>query len=83
MYVFDKKSYLFLSGISTINNIPYLEELLKNLEDPPPLNGLKVEFRDLVKSGHQIKEEQMRKLAEDKKQKRLRKDGIRGQHIRR
>ena len=43
MYMFSKKASLEFEGIKSINSTAYLSEMLKKLEDPPPLNALEVE----------------------------------------
>ena len=60
VYMFSKKASLGLEGIKTINNTAYLTELLKKLEDPPPVNALEVEARDLVKTRLDLISEELR-----------------------
>ncbi|KAL8120179.1 hypothetical protein AgCh_017355 [Apium graveolens] len=45
-----RKVSLEFEAIFKINSVSYLNELLKNLEDPPSENTLEVEARDVVKS---------------------------------
>ena len=40
VYMFSKKASLGFEGIKTINSTAYLTEMLKKLEDPPPVNAL-------------------------------------------
>ena len=60
--MFSKKASLNFKGIKTINNTAYLTEMLKKLEDPPPVNALEVEARDLVKARLALISEEMRQL---------------------
>ncbi|KAL8120180.1 hypothetical protein AgCh_017356 [Apium graveolens] len=48
VFVFAKKTSLTFEGVKTINNIPYLKELVKKLENPPPVNSLEAEALNVV-----------------------------------
>ena len=62
VYMFSKKASLDFEGIKTINSTVYLTEMLKKLEDPPPVNALEVEARDLVKDILELISEELRQL---------------------
>ena len=62
VYMFSKKAFLGFEGINTINSTAYLTEMLKKLEDPPPVNALEVEARDLVKARLELISEELRQL---------------------
>ena len=62
VYMFSKKASLAFEGIKTINSTAYLSEMLKKLEDPPPVNALEVESRDLVKAKLELISEELRQL---------------------
>ena len=62
VYMFSKKASLDFEGIKTINSTAYLTEMLKKLEDPPPVNALEVEARDLVKARLELISEELRQL---------------------
>ena len=62
VYMFSKKASLDFEGIKSINSTAYLTEMLKKLEDPPPVNALEVEARDLVKVGLELISEELRQL---------------------
>ena len=62
VYMFSKKASLGFEGIKTINSTAYLTEMLKKLEDPPPVNALEVEARDLVKARLELISEELRQL---------------------
>ena len=62
VYMFSKKSSLGFEGIKTINSTAYLTEMFKKLEDPPPMNALEVEARDLVKARLELISEELRQL---------------------
>ena len=62
VYMFSKKASLSFEGIATINSTAYLTEMLKKLEDPPPVNALEVEARDLVKARLELITEELRQL---------------------
>ena len=70
--MFSKKASLEFEGINTINSTAYLSEMLKKLEDPPLVNALEVEARDLVKSRLELISEELRQLKSRKKQERKR-----------
>ena len=69
MYMFSKKASLEFEGIKTINNTAYLTEMLKKLEDPPPLNALEVEARDIVKVILELISEELRQLKAERSKK--------------
>ena len=81
VYMFSKKASLSFEGIASINSTAYLTEMLKKLEDPPPVNALEVEARDLVKARleliteelRQLRAERLRKAKENAKQVQVRK----------
>ena len=81
VYMFSKKASLDFEGIKTLNSTAYLTELLKKLDDPPPVNALEVEARDLVKARleliteelRQLRAERLRKAKESAKQVQVRK----------
>ena len=81
VYMFSKKASLDFEGIQTLNSTAYLTELLKKLDDPPPVNALEVEARDLVKARleliteelRQLRAERLRKAKESAKQVQVRK----------
>ena len=62
VYMFSKKAALDFEGVKTINSTAYLTEMLKKLEDPPPVNALEVEARDLVKARLELITEELRQL---------------------
>ena len=62
VYMFSKKASLSFEGIASINSTAYLTEMLKKLEDPPPVNALEVEARDLVKARLEVITEELRQL---------------------
>ena len=62
VYMFSKKASLEFEGIKSINSTAYLTEMLKKLEDPPPVNALEVEARDLVKARLELITEELRQL---------------------
>ena len=62
VYMFSKKASLSFEGIASINSTAYLTEMLKKLEDPPPVNALEVEARDLVKARLELITEELRQL---------------------
>ena len=62
VYMFSKKASLEFDGIKSINSTAYLSEMLKKLEDPPPVNALEVEARDLVKARLEVITEELRQL---------------------
>lgn len=65
VFVFSKKTSLFFNAIKKSNSTAYLKELLKKLKDPPPVNTLEVEARDLVKSRLEAKMEELRKIRQE------------------
>ena len=69
VYMFSKKASLDFEGIKTINNTAYLTEMLKKLDDPPPVNALEVEARDLVKSRLKLITEELRQLRAERMKK--------------
>ena len=69
VYMFSKKASLEFEGIKSINNTAYLSEMLKKLEDPPPVNALEVEARDLVKSRLELIFEELRQLRAERRKK--------------
>ena len=69
VYMFSKKASLGFEGTNIINNTSYLTEMLKNLEDPPPVNALEVEARDLVKAILELISEELRQLRAERKKK--------------
>ena len=81
VYMFSKKAALDFEGVKTINSTAYLTEMLKKLEDPPPVNALEVEARDLVKARlnsiteelRQLRAERMKKAKESARQVQVRK----------
>ena len=81
VYMFSKKASLGFEGIDTINITAYLTEMLKKLEDPPHVNALEVEARDLVKARlnliteelRQLRAERLKKTKESAKQVQVRK----------
>ena len=62
VYMFSKKASLEFEGIKSINSTAYLSEMLKKLEDPPPVNALEVEARDLVKARLEVITEELRQI---------------------
>ena len=66
MYMFSKKASLEFEGVKSINSTTYLSEMLKKIEEPPPVNALEVEARDLVKSRLNLVTEELRQLREEK-----------------
>ena len=62
VYMFSNKASLDFEGIKTFNSTAYLTEMLKNLEDPPSVNALEVEARDLVKARLELISEELRQL---------------------
>ena len=58
--MFSIKASLEFDGIKYINNTVYLSEMLKKLEEPPPVNALEVEVRDLVKATLELISEELR-----------------------
>ena len=81
VYMFSKKAALDFEGVKTINSTAYLTEMLKKLEDPPPVNALEVEARDLVKARlnsiteelRQLRAERIKKAKESARQVQVRK----------
>ena len=69
VYMFSKKASLEFEGIHTINSTAYLSEMLKKLEDPPPVNALEVEARDLVKARLELISEELRQLRAERSNK--------------
>ena len=69
VYMFSKKASLEFEGIKTINSTAYLTEMLKKLEDPPPVNALEVEARDLVKARLELISEELRQLKAERSKK--------------
>ena len=69
VYMFTKKASLEFEGIKTINSTAYLTEMLKKLEDPPPVNALEVEARDLVKARLELISEELRQLKAERSKK--------------
>ena len=69
VYMFSKKASLEFEGIKSINSTAYLSELLKKLEDPPPVNALEVEARDLVKARLEAKTKELRQIKAERLQK--------------
>ena len=69
VYMFSKKASLGFEGINTINSTTYLTEMLKKLEDPPPMNALEVEARDLVKARLELITEELRQLRAERMKK--------------
>ena len=70
VFMFSKKASLEFDGIKSINSIAYLSEMLKKLEEPPPVNALEVEARDFVKDRLDLVSEELRQLrAEESKKK--------------
>ena len=70
VFMFSKKASLEFDGIKSINNIAYLSEMLKKLEEPPPVNALEVEARDLVKARFELVSEELRQLRAEERKKR-------------
>ena len=70
VYMFSKKASLELEEIKSINSTAYLSEMLKKLEEPPPVNALEVEARDLVKSRLELVSEELRQLRAEASNKR-------------
>ena len=62
VYMFSKKASLDFEGIKTINSTAYLTGMLKKLDDPPPVNALEVESRDLIKARLELITEELRQL---------------------
>ena len=62
VFMFSKKESLEFEGIKWINNTAYLSEMLKKLEEPPPVNALEVEARDLVKARLELVSEELIQL---------------------
>ena len=62
VYMFSKKESLEFEGIKSINSTVYLSEMLKKVEEPPPVNALEVEARDLVKYRLELVFEELRQL---------------------
>ena len=69
VYMFSKKASLDFEGIKTINNTDYLTEMLKNLDDPPLVNALEVESRDLFKARLNLITEELRQLRAERMKK--------------
>ena len=69
MYMFSKKASLEFEGIKLINSTAYLSEILNKLEDPPPVNALEVESRDLVKVRLELISEELRQLRAERNKK--------------
>ena len=69
VYMFSKKASLEFEGIKSINSTAYLSKMLKKLEDPPPVNALEVEARDLVKSRLELISEELRQLRAERSKK--------------
>ena len=69
VYMFSKKASLEFEGIKSINSIAYLSEMLKKLEDPPPVNALDVEARDLVKARLKLISKELRQLRAERSKK--------------
>ena len=69
VYMFSKKASLDFEGIKTINSTAYLTEMLKKLDDPPPVNALEVEARDLVKARLELITEELRQLRAERMKK--------------
>ena len=69
VYMFSKKASLAFEGMKTINSTAYLSEMLKKLEDPPPVNALEVEARDLVKSRLELISEALIQLRAERSKK--------------
>ena len=69
VYMFSKKASLEFEGIKTIKSTAYLSEMLKKLEDPPPMNALEVEARDLVKAILELISEELRQLRAERSKK--------------
>ena len=69
VYMFSKKASLDFEGINTINSTAYLTEMLKKIDDPPPVNALEVEARDLVKARLDLITEELRQLRAERKKK--------------
>ena len=67
--MFSKKASLEFEGIKTIKSTAYLSEMLKKLEDPPPVNALEVEARDLVKASLELISEELRQLRAERSKK--------------
>ena len=67
--MFSKKASLEFEGIKTINSTAYLSKMLKKLEDPPPVNALEVEARDLVKARLELISEELRQLRAERSKK--------------
>ena len=70
VYMFSKKASLEFGGIKSINNTTYLSEMLKKLEEPPPVNALEVEARYLVKARLELVSEELRQLRSEASNKR-------------
>ena len=69
MYMFSKKASQEFVGVRTIKSTVYLSEMLKKLEDPPLVNALEVEARDLVKAILELISEELRQLREERSKK--------------
>ena len=69
VYMFSKKSFLEFEGIKSINSTTYLSEMLKKLEEPPLVNALEVEARDLVKAILELVSEELRQLRDKESKK--------------
>ena len=69
VYMFSKKALLDFEGIKTINSTAYLTEMLKKLDDPPPMNALEVEARDLDKARLELITEELRQLRAERMKK--------------
>ena len=67
--MFSKKASLDFEGIKTLNSTTYLTEMLKKLDDPPPVNALEVEARDLVKARLDLISEELRQLRAERMKK--------------
>ena len=68
--MFSKKASLEFEGVKSINSTTYLSEMLKKLEEPPHVNSLEVEARDLVTARLDLVTEELRQLRKERTRKR-------------
>ena len=66
VYMFSKKASLEFEEVKSINNTTYLSEMLKKLEEQPPVNALEVEKRNLLKARLNLVTEELRQLRDEK-----------------
>ena len=69
VYMFSKKASLEFEEIKSINSTAYLSEMLKKLKDPPHVNALEVEAKDLIKDRLELISEELRQLRAERSKK--------------